>query len=85
MYWPAGRADDCSSNDVLGVLILLSGLLLCAKLTVVPSGMCSKRAHVTKFILDNVVGCALWQAAMISIDREYRSGAARLFHLEGAQ
>lgn len=28
-----------------------------------------------KFVLDQVLGCLIWQASLISIDREYRDAA----------
>eukprot|EP00884_Botryococcus_braunii_P021608 jgi/Botrbrau1/8130/Bobra.0308s0022.1 len=48
---------------------------------IMPNESHSKRAAIIKFTLDNVIGCTLWQAVMISIDQEYRRGAAKLFGL----
>jgi hypothetical protein len=56
-------------------------LVLGEALTALWWHVCSKRAAIIKFTLDNVIGCTLWQVAMISIDREYRQGAAKLFGL----
>lgn len=55
------------------------GFLRWLDLAVFSAGPNSAFALTAKFILDQVLGCLIWQAAYLSISEPYRQGAMALF------
>lgn len=89
---PKGKLSVCRYDYVRTTKMAAAGALIAGPVglwwlqwlgsVIQPNQAKSKAALTTMVVLDQVLGCAIWQAAMCSIDQGYRQMLLRFCSLE---